>query len=162
MQIKTLSSSATFILKFVMPFIFVVAFIYSVFEIRTPASHDMGWLHLIASGGALLYVRGYFGLKRVRCDANNLFISNYFQEISVPINSIKSVCDNMGYIFSYAVIVDFKEATVFGNKIKFRPKISLAMIIEFPMNAYWFSALFQQQFEHPIIGELQELAGLRG
>jgi len=111
---------------------------------RDLPSEEMKWLFLIAwiAGSAfILWVCA--GLKRVRIDATNLYISNYLWEISVPLASISAVTENR-WINIHPVTVHFRDTTQFGPKITFMPTIRIF--------AFWSS--------HPVVTELKQLAGL--
>jgi len=80
-------------------------------------------------------------LKRVRIDANNLYVSNYFKEIVTPLNNIHSVTENR-WLNIHPVTIHFKKSTHFGDKISFMPTIRYF--------AFWSS--------HPVVSRLRSLA----
>lgn len=60
-------------------------------------------------------------LKRVRRDGINLYISNYFREIRVPLAAVGEVAENR-WIDHHPVTIRFRRPTGFGERITFMPK----------------------------------------
>jgi hypothetical protein len=85
------------------------------------------------------------GLKRVRIDERQLYVSNYIREISVPFSEIIDVRQNR-WLNSRPITIHFRDATEFGGKATFMPK--------------WRVGLFWRT--DPVVGELKQLAGLAG
>ncbi len=105
---------------------------------------EMKWIFLGAwclGTGFLLW--GCVGLKRVRIDAKNLYISNYLRELIVPFSNIAKVTENQR-VNIHPVTIHFRTPTEFGNRIKFMPT----------------TRIFAQSTSHSIVAELQTLARL--
>jgi hypothetical protein len=83
------------------------------------------------------------GLKRVRTDSKYLYVSNYRQEISVPVHLMEDVTENR-WINIHPVTIHFKADTEFGSSITFMPT----------------QRLFGLFRSHPVVAELKQLAGL--
>ena len=61
------------------------------------------------------------GLKRVRMDEHQLYISNYVREISIPFGAIMDVKQNR-WLNSRPITIYLRDATEFGEKATFIPK----------------------------------------
>jgi len=83
--------------------------------------------------------------KKVRLDYGALCISNFRQEIRVPLADIEEVTQNR-WIKGQPVTIRFRRATEFGDSITFMPKV----------RAFGFWRL------HPIVTELRVLAQKAG
>ena len=55
------------------------------------------------------------GLKRVRMDERQLYVSNYVQEIHIPFSAITDVKQNR-WLNSRPITIYFRDATEFGSK----------------------------------------------
>ena len=86
------------------------------------------------------------GLKRVRMDARQLYVSNYIREISVPFSEIIDVRQNR-WINYRPITIYFRDATEFGGKATFIPKWRIQLL-------FWRT--------DPVVSELKQLAGLAG
>jgi hypothetical protein len=105
---------------------------------------EMKWIFLGAwflGTGLLLW--GCVGLKRVRIDSTNLYVSNYLTEIKVPFSNIANVTENQR-VNIHPVTIHFRTPTDFGETIKFMPT----------------TRIFAQSSSHPIVAELQTLIRL--
>ena len=61
------------------------------------------------------------GLKRIRADDHQLFVSNYLRETSIPFSAIADVKQNR-WINSKQIQIYFSERTEFGDRVSFVPK----------------------------------------
>lgn len=152
-MLKTLSSVQTFFMKMLFPPVWILGFGFVTLNLwlgdmqgKTGAlpSDAMRWKFL----GAWIIGTGFIlwactGLKRVRADSDNLYVSNYFREISVPLVMITDVTENR-WVSIHPVMVHFRSVTTFGQKITFMPRID-------------FFGLWRS---HPVVAELKHLAGL--
>ena len=86
------------------------------------------------------------GLKRVRMDDRQLYVSNYIREISVPFSEIIDVRQNR-WLNSRPITIYFRDATEFGGKATFIPKWRMQSL-------FWRT--------DPVVSELRQLAGLAG
>jgi len=77
----------------------------------------------------------------VSVDQDFLYISNFLEEISIPLSEIKDVAPNGG-INIHTVTIHLYSPSEFGDKIVFIPRIRLF--------GFWSS--------HPVVAELKELA----
>lgn len=142
---QRLSSLQTFLMKIILPIIWITSFGIGV--INSFTGKDMGsdmppkttFLIFWILGIAFLYwicIR----LKTVSVDENFLYVSNYIKEISIPLNDIYNVTENR-WINIHPVTLHLKKASEFGDKIIFMPKIRLF-------------AFFRS---HPVVEELKEM-----
>jgi hypothetical protein len=151
-QRKTLSSSQTLFAKFIFPTFWIATFggvtlslWFGAFKTSGGVAEPfMKWLFL------LFWVigSGFIGsvamrIKRVRVDAAELHVSNYFKEISVPFAQIEKVTE-IRWINWHPVTLKFRAATAFGSSVTFLPKMR-------PFG-FWST--------HPVVAELNRLAGL--
>ena len=150
---KTLSSSQTFIMKIIFPVVWISAFGLGTLAIWGETTQmkgggspppEMKWQFLGAwIAGTAFILWGCAGLKRVRTDSENLYISNYRREISVPMTMISDVTENR-WINIHPVTVHFRTAIEFGQSITFMPT----------------TRMFGFFSSHPVVPELKQLAGL--
>ena len=155
MDLKTVSSAQTFVMKVVFPIFWI-----SVFGLGTlllwlgtmhgpngePPPDAMRWVFLgawVLGSAFILWICA--GLKRVRVDATRIYVSNYLREEPIALNLIKAVTE-IRWINIHPVTVHFRTVTAFGERITFMPKIRVFGL---------FTA-------HPVVAELRRLAGLAG
>lgn len=151
--LKTLSSAQTFLMKVLFPVLWISGFGLGTLGLWLEIMHgkngalppdEMKWQFLAAwIAGTALILWGCAGLKRVRLDSKNLYVSNYLREISVPLTMIINVTENR-WINIHPVTVHFDNITEFGQKVTFMPTIRFF--------GFWSS--------HPVVAELKLLAGL--
>ncbi len=156
MQERTLSSAWTFWMKFVFPAIWISGFGIVAILISFGGLNDrsntmpppqtkfvfLGTWILVTT----LVLRISAGLKRVRMDDRQLYVSNYIREISVPFSEITDVRQNR-WINSRPITIYFRDATEFGGKATFMPKWRMQLL-------FWRT--------DPVVSELRQLAGLAG
>jgi hypothetical protein len=150
-MLRTLSSRQTFLMKMLFPAIWIAEFGIGTLGLWLGTMHGKGgalppdaikWQFLtawIAGTAFILWVCA--GLKRVRVDEKSLYLSNYFREITVPLNMIAEVTENR-WINIHPVTVHFLTTTEFGQKITFMPTMRFFGL--------WSS--------HPVVAELKQLA----
>jgi hypothetical protein len=141
-QERTLSSAWTFGAKFLFPAIWISAFGY-VTVLWSGGPSQMKFVFLvvwIAGTTSILWANA--GLKRVRMDERQLYVSNYVQEIHIPFSAITDVKQNR-WLNSRPITIYFRDATEFGDKAKFIPKWRIQ---------FWRI--------DPVVNELKQLAGL--
>jgi len=152
-MLKTLSSPLTFWAKFIFPMIWIAMFGQVTILMWTgimqgkdgaPPDTVMKWIFPIAWIACAIFILWFNGgLKRVKIDTKNIYISNYFHEISLPLSKISRVTENR-WINSRPVTIYFSSNTDFGERITFIPTIRLF--------GFWSS--------HPVVAELKQLAGI--
>lgn len=148
MELRTVSSGLTFTAKFVVPvfWISILGLLGIWFQTtRTDGGvdpEDPKFLILAAwSIGTLFVLLVTAPLKRVRTDAQNIYVSNYFHEVITPLANIRDVTESPTL---NSVRVRFRDPTRFGARIVFMPTIRL----------------FGLGRSHPIVAELRELSRL--
>jgi len=67
-----------------------------------------------------------FSLKRVRMDAEALYVSNYLREIRIPLSDVQHVSEILGRRHWNRVTITLRCDTPFGRKIDFLPASSRA------------------------------------
>jgi hypothetical protein len=156
MQERTLSSAWTFWLKFIFPAVWIPVFGLVTIQL---------WLGNLVGGnnalpppqmkfmffgawvlGTTFILWASAGLKRVRIDERQLYVSNYIREICVPFGEITDVRQNR-WLNSRPITIHFRDATEFGGKATFMPKQRIQLL-------FWRA--------HPVVDELKQLAGLEG
>jgi hypothetical protein len=80
-------------------------------------------------------------LKRVAVDGESIYISNYIQEVKLPLSDILDVRENR-WIKTHPVAIAFASETPWGHTIRFMPKVRF---------------LVPQWFSHPIVAELRDM-----
>ena len=154
MQETTLSSAWTFWTKFIFPVVWislvgtgaVLLWLGNLVPGNAPTPPSQMKFAFLALWmvGTTLILWFSAGLKRVRIDARQLYVSNYIREISVPFSEIVDVRQNR-WINYRPVTIYFRDATEFGGKATFMPKRRMQLL-------FWRT--------DPVVGELRQLAGL--
>ena len=103
-MIRTISSSQTFLVKFVFPLLWCSVFGAVAIAMGTGVLHGAGnalpptavtlALALVWLVGAACFWWFYGRLKRVRLDDGAIYVSNYRREIRVPLTDIAEVTQN--------------------------------------------------------------------
>jgi hypothetical protein len=142
-DIRTISSSVAVFWKFIFSTVWISGFglgtLATWISGRTASEPlQLGGVWIL---GTVFILALCGGLKRVRIDTRQLYVSNYFREISIPISTITDVRYDI-FLNPHRVAIHFRPATAFGSKIKFIPEDS-------PM---WSVP--------PIVAELTKLAGI--
>jgi hypothetical protein len=141
-QERTLSSTWTFWAKFLFPAIWILAFgCVTFFWSGGPQQTKFVFL-IVWIAGTTSILWAYAGLKRVRMDERQLYVSNYFRGIDVPFSAITNVKQNR-WINSRPITIYFRDATQFGDRVTFMPKQRIQ---------FWRI--------DPVVNELKQLAGL--
>lgn len=94
--------------------------------------------------GSAFILRAYAGLKRVRVDERQLFVSNYLREICIPFSGVRDVRQNR-WLNIRPITIYFRYVTEFGDRATFMPKRRIAI-------RFWRV--------DPVVDELKQLAGL--
>jgi hypothetical protein len=148
---RTISSSQTFLVKFVFPVLWCTVFGAVTIGmgtgffpgVRLPVLPPaMVWIFVIvwiAGAASWWWWGGQW--KKVRLDETALYISNFRKEIRVPLTEIEEVTQNR-WIKGQPVTIRFRTETGFGTRITFMPKVR--------MLGFWRT--------HPIVAQLQNLA----
>jgi len=138
----TISSNLTFFYKFLFITIWIGFFGCSTLELLLNQNKEgFAFLAVWIVGTLFLYWE-CARLKYVEVDANNIYISNFFKTIKVPLQEIERISEN-SFINIHPIWISFKSPTDFGRKIMFMPKFSFRASFFCP---------------HPIAKELCELA----
>jgi hypothetical protein len=141
-QERTLSSAWTFWAKFLLPAIWISAFGY-VTVLWSGGPSQMKFVFLVVwIAGTTSILWAYAGLKRVRMDERQLYVSNYIQDIHIPFSAITEVKQNRWINFR-PITIYFRDATQFGDKVTFMPKQRIQ---------FWSI--------DPVVNELKRLAGV--
>jgi hypothetical protein len=137
---RRLSSSATIIVKFIFPAIWLCGWAWLSYETLS-FSDEPHWLPILIWGVALavFYWLG-FRLKDVFVDGDYIYISNHFREVRIPLIEIEAVTENF-LTNPKHIKIKFTKPTAFGSKIVFTPY------------AMWFAPLRK----HPLVDEINQL-----
>jgi len=148
---EQISSLQTFLMKYIFPVFWISGFGIGTINLWLGTLHGpngqlpesfIKWQFLIMWVVGITFILWAVSpLKRVRIDANNLYISNYFKEVATPLSNIKAVTENC-WLNIHPVAIHFKKPTEFGDKISFMPKIR---------HFAFFSS-------HPIVSRLERLS----
>ena len=130
--VETISSGLTPFYKF--GFLTVWSIIWGVAAAATVfRGQPQGWAMagVLVVGGAFIW-RLLGGLKRVRLDGRNLLISNYKEEIVVPVGELAAVRQRV-FISPKMVTLELGRDTPFGRWIVFMPRtlFRLFSVVEF-------------------------------
>lgn len=154
MQERVLSSAWTFWVKFVFPAVWILGFALGTIlvwsgglsdrnNVMPPPETKLVFLGVWIAGATFILWTSA-GLKRVRMDERQLYVSNYVQEICIPFSAITDVKQNR-WLNSRPITIYLRGATEFGDKATFMPKQRIQ---------FWRV--------DPIVNELKQLAGLAG
>ncbi len=115
---RRISSLSTVYTKIISPLLFPV-WVLVLFYLQPGdglAGTVVMGVFFIAVAGGFFWL--HFPLKRVKVDDDNLYISNYLKEITVPLGEIENVTE---FILSEPrrVTIHFRNETEFGRKIVF-------------------------------------------
>jgi hypothetical protein len=153
MGITTLSSRLTFVTKFIFPTIWIVGFGYGTLAMWVgeftdkhggppPIEAKFGFLAIFAAGSVFI-LWTCARLKKIRVDDRSIYVSNFFKEISLPVDMIVDVTGNR-WLSSRPVTIRFRGGTEFGDRITFIPA----------------QRPFLPWRHQPVVEELRRLAGL--
>jgi hypothetical protein len=150
MQERTLSSAWTFWMKFIFPAVWISGFgtgtvllwLSDLVNPKPPPQMKLVFLGVWILGTTIILWTSA-GLKRVRMDERQLYVSNYLREICVPFGEIIDVRQNR-WLNSRPITIYFRDATEFGGKATFMPKWSIQ---------FWRV--------DSVVSELKQLAGLQ-
>lgn len=151
---ETISSRLTFVLKFILLPLWITGFGVAALglwldlwqvngHLPTPkekAEILAAWIFIATFG-----LWNLAGLKKVRVDTTNLYISNFRKEIAIPVDDIVDITDHRW--LNLPTTIRFRAPTVFGQSIRFLPP---DRFIPF----YWGG-------ENPVVEDLKERAGLK-
>jgi hypothetical protein len=140
---ETVSSSLTFLYKFVFTTVWSAAF--GIGTVVTFLSHKPAAMQFAAAWaiGTTFLLLTCAPLKRVKLNGAILVISNYRHDISVPVSEVADVRQNR-LINLRPITITFRRETPFGNTVTFMPRGSFRL----------FS-------ENDIVTRLRSLAGVR-
>ena len=152
-KMYTISSPLTFFYKFLFPIPFVgmvVALACQMFltdrgmldKFGHPIPGWIAWLVFLGTTAMVTWCGiSCWRLKRVSLDDNALFVSDYFQRISVPLTDLESVEETRS-VSPRQVILKFGRVTEFGTTVRFMPPIRQTRIFS----------------EHPVLEQVRTAA----
>ena len=122
---RKLSSGRTFLLKFVVPIVWVAGFAAGTALLFTaggltdrngfPTPPEMKWIFLgVTVVGALVLYWFCTRLKQVEIDEQWLYVSNFAREIRIPLADIEEVTENR-WVSSRPITVQFRRENEFGS-----------------------------------------------
>ncbi len=140
---RTLSSAQTFLMKAILPPLWILAFgamTVGVWSGAIPAP-GMKWIFPVIwlAGTAGIYW-SCIRLKRVELDGSTLVVSNYRTTIRVPLQNVEEVTETR-WVNTHPVTLHLRHPSEFGSEIVFMPTIRVFGL--------WSS--------HPVVSELREL-----
>lgn len=143
---RTISSAQTFLIKVILPVVWIGGFSAATIFLFAGGSGERGapdpslkWTFLLVTLlGTALFYWSCIPLKRVELDDSALYVSNYRTDITVPLRDVESITENR-WINVHPVTIHLVRDTEFGSRIVFMP------------TRRWF-AFFSS---HPIVAELR-------
>jgi hypothetical protein len=154
MRMSDLSSAWTFFYKFVFPALWIsgfglgtVALWLDALTVETTHSPSSAMKFVFLSVwivGSAFILWSCAGLKRVRADEQQLFVSNYLREICIPLSVVRDVKQNR-WLNIRPITIYFGDVTEFGDRATFMPKRRIAVRLG---------------RVDPVVDELKQLAGL--
>jgi hypothetical protein len=140
MERRRLDSLVTFALKFILPVFWAVSLGRAYLAMKaqdTPPGIGFAVFSLVTLA---FFLRQTFGLKKVYMDERRLYVSDYLQEVSVPLETIERVTQFP--MTNSPVTIHFRKDTDFGKRIRFFPGGQL-------INTFR---------RHPVVSQLREAA----
>lgn len=146
---RDLSSAQTVLMKTVFPILWIGAFTVATISLFLspeswhgsdgPPDSGLKWFFLIMTiVGTVFIWRTGMRLKRVRMDGKALYLSNFSNEIIVPLVNVAEVTENR-WLNMHPVTIHFHSETEFGSQVTFMPRIRWF--------AFWSS--------HPVVEEIR-------
>jgi hypothetical protein len=156
MHERNLSSAWTFWTKFMLPAVWISGFgtgtillwlgrLHGRNNALPPPQEKFLFLAMWILGSTFI-LWASAGLKRVRIDERQLYVSNYVKEIHIPFSAIIDVKQNR-WLNSRPITIYFRDATEFGDRATFMPEWRIRI-------QFWRI--------DPVVNELKKLAGLAG
>ncbi len=136
-------------MKYLFPLLWILGFGFGAWEVldrylkgdrHSPPPVVFIAIWLIGSIVLLIYCRA---IKRVAVDDTNLYISNFLQEIAVPLSNVEAVSENR-WINQRPVTIRLRSPIRFGKSVLFIPT----------------ARLFGLWSANPLVAELRTLAGI--
>jgi hypothetical protein len=130
---ETVSSSLTFVYKFGFTTLWSGGFGLGtafMFASSRPEAHEMRWRFAAAwaiGTGITWWLCAR--LKRVELDGSTLVISNYHDDIRIPVTEVANVRQNR-LVNLRPITLTFKEETPFGRSVTFMPRVSFRFFSE--------------------------------
>lgn len=113
---KRLSTSLTFVYKYIFPVFFLGGSgIGTILAIPTLGVYSIPFLISFILVFAMCYFWN-FRLKTVQVDDDYLYVSNFSKTIQIPLDNIKDVSEIIAF---RTIFVEFNDETEFGRKIMF-------------------------------------------
>lgn len=147
---RKLSSLQTFLAKIIIPAFWLMVWSLTALAVffgkSAGSDRSFKWVlpvFLVASGAYVYW--NCIRLKVVSVDENFLYVSNYIEEISIPLSQISDVTENK-WMSGHPVTIHLSAFSKFGDKIIFIPSVRFF--------AFWSS--------HPVVSELKALARSKG
>jgi hypothetical protein len=151
METKRISSTLTFLYKFIFPSVWITVFGAVTLTFWLGAFHgragsappdQLKWIFLaVWLLGAAFILWVCTGLKKVGLGRDSILISNYRREAMVPLTAIERVTENK-WINIHPVTIYFRSTTEFGDTVTFIPTTEFLLP--------WDS--------HPVVEELRNAA----
>jgi hypothetical protein len=154
---RVLSSAFTLFMKYLFPTIWISGFGLAAVTIMLNHLQDQAQgrpenphapppfvffaIWLIGSAFLLFFCRS---IKRVETDDTNLYVSNFFQEVKVPLSNVEAVTE-CRWINQRPVTIHFRTPTSLGKSVMFIPR----------------QRMFGFFSTHPVVLELRRLAALQ-
>jgi hypothetical protein len=152
---EELSTRWTYFYKYIFPALWIGGFASGtcvmwfqslVNRAADPEIASMRWIFLLATiVGSTVIIWSSRRLKKVSMDGQFLYVSDFSNEIQVPLSAISKVTENR-WDNSHPVTIYFSQPTDFGQKITFMPTIR--------MFGFWSS--------HPVVDKIRSAANISG
>ncbi|MBX3290767.1 MAG: hypothetical protein KF855_15740 [Acidobacteria bacterium] len=144
-----LSSSITFIHKFISPFVSLLAIVIMIrfvhgATLRQFPPFYMLILFVAFAGGMAMTAWLSYKIKKVFVEGDYLIVSDYKKEIAVPLSDIYDVTE-MRWMQPYWITISFRKTTEFGDSILFVPPFRLL--------SFWVA--------NPLVEEIRSMAHSR-
>ncbi len=141
---KTISSSATFLLKTVFPIIWITVWVVTtvmafLLAPLDPSTDNLQWGALTAAlitSAVIVWLA--LTIKVVQMDNSHFHVSNYLRKVKIPFSEVELVTETFLFGPKLVTLV-VKRPTEFGRKIRFLPE----------------AILFDAFRSHPIAKELR-------
>jgi len=117
---QRLSTSATYFYKIILPMLYFTVILGLFIVLLSLDIALVGVLSFLIATiiFALVFLRFFIGIKKVSIDQQFLYVSNFKEEITIPLTQIDSVKENI-WVLPRKITVRLNKSSSFGEKFVF-------------------------------------------
>lgn len=117
---QRLSTSSTYFYKIILPILYFTVFLGLSILMLSFNIAFVGVLSFLIAATifSLVFLRFFYGIKKVSIDPQFLYVSNFKEEIKIPFSEIDAVTENV-WILPRKITVRLNKPSSFGKRIDF-------------------------------------------